>query len=355
MSLRPLLAILVALSVVVGATGIAAADTSLSVTAVSLPDSVSQGDSFDLTVSVSGEEIQNDEVDVSLTLPDGLSCSPTGTQTVTLSGGTAQATFDCDADVEGDYSGEITVSASGVSSGSDPDPSQSTQAGLEVISPASLTLSTSLDSSSIDESKSTTLTTVVHNSGDASTGYSLSLSSGSGYSRSISSGAASGTVSGGATETVEYSVTGDSSGDYSLTASLSGGNGQSISKSESLSVASTSSNDGDGGGGGGGGSSATVTATATATATETATATDSAGGTATSDDDGTTTESNSRTEMAETTEQETTTMAATTAPTETEQSGTTAAETTAGSGPGFGVGLAVVALLAVALLARRRG
>lgn len=244
---RSLVVVLVALLVVFGgATGIAAADTKLSITGVTLPDSVTQGDSFDLTVSVSGEELQNDEVDVSLTLPDGLSCSPSGAQTVTLTSGTAQATFTCTAEVEGDYSGEITVSASGTGTNGN-SVSRTTQAGLTVISPASLTFATTLDASSITKGQSTTLTAVVQNSGDASTSYTVSVSSANGYSTSLSSGTASGTISGGEARTIKYTVTGDSTGTYTITTSVSAGNGQSLSESESLSVTSS-------GGGGGGGS-----------------------------------------------------------------------------------------------------
>jgi len=251
---RGLLATLVALSVVLGSgafAGTAAANTTLDITGTSLPDSVTQGDSFDLTVSVNGEELENDEVDVSLTVPDGLSCTPAGTQTVTLTDNTAEATFECDADVEGDYTGEITVSASGVSSGNDEDPSRTTQAGLEVLSPASLTIATSIGSSSINEGSSTTLTAVVNNLGDASTSYTLSLSGASGYTATLSDGSESGTVRGGEVTTVTYTITGDTGGDYDLTASLTGGNGQSLSATETLSVASS------GGSGGGGGSTTT--------------------------------------------------------------------------------------------------
>jgi len=245
------LAVLVALAVVLSAAAVAtpAAATELTITDTTLPDSVTQGNDFDLTVSVTGQELESNEVDVSLTVPDGLSCSPAGTQTVTLSDGSGQATFQCDANVEGDYAGEITVSASGASSGDDADPSRTTQTGLEVLSPASLSLTTSLDASSVDEGQTTTLTAVVNNLGDASTSYSLSLSSASGYSSSVTAGSASGTVRGGQVQTVEFTVTGDAAGDYTLTASLSGGNGQTLSADEALTVQAT------GGGGGGGGAS----------------------------------------------------------------------------------------------------
>jgi len=356
------------------ATPVAAA-ASLSITGVTVPDSVTQGDSFDLTVSVSGEEVQNDEADVSLTLPDGLSCSPAGSQTVTLSGGTGSATFSCTAEVEGDYTGQITVSASGSNTNNGDSLSDSAQSGLEVLSPASLTLSTSLDDDTIDEGSSTTLTVVVQNSGDASTSYQLGAPSGSGYSTSVASGSGSGTVRGGATRTVEYTVSGDSAGDYTLTTTMSAGNGQSLEEDNALTVEST------------GGASAdsisyptatptptatvTPTATATATPTATATTTDSPTLTATatpaatdsptpdedSDGGGESTDSQSSQDDEQdgadegTTPTPTATAAMDDDPTEAGSDGTET--TTNGSGPGFGLVTAVIALLAAAAAHRR--
>lgn len=331
-----------------------AADVELSIDNVNVPDSVTQGDSFDLTVSVSGDDLENDEVDVSLTLPEGISCSPEGTQTVTLgTDGSTEAIFDCTGDVEGDYSGEITASASATarssSSGSDPD-TRTKQTGIEVLSPASFTLSTSLDASSIEEGSTTTLSAVIHNAGDASGSYTLSTESGSGYSISVASGSESGTVHGGSSRTVEYSVSGDAAGDHTLTSDLSGGNGQSLSEDDALTVESTGGdNNGDnngGGGGGGSGNESTPTPSPTPTATSTPTATQGS----------TETETAVRTPTPET-DTGTTMASETPAATGTEQTGTGGAsgETTSGAdGPGFGPVATVLALVAAMLLARHR-
>ncbi len=338
---RSLLALALSLVVLASIATPVAADPSLSITDVSVPDSVTQGDDFDLTVSISGDELQNSEADVSLTLPDGLSCSPSGAQTATLSGGTGSASFDCSADVEGDYSGEITVSASGTNTNDGSDLSDSTQSGLEVISPASLTLSTTLDNSTVDEGSSTALTVVVQNSGDTSTSYQLSPSTASGYSTSVASGSDNGTISGGQTRTVEYTVTGDSSGDYTLNTTLTAGNGQNVLEGEALTVESTGgsttgsttgSTGGSSGGSGGDGDTPTPTETATPTATPTPSAEESPStattATPVSADDPTT-----------------------------DTPVTTASDTvtpTASSGPGFTVLAALLVTLGTVFLVRRR-
>jgi len=336
-----------------------AADASLSITGVSVPDSVTQGDSFDLTVSVSGEEIQNDQVDVGLTLPEGLSCTPTGSQTVSLSDGTGSATFDCSADVEGDYSGEITASASGSNTNNGNSLSDTTQSGLAVLSPASLTLSTSLDDATVDDGSSTTLTVVVQNSGDAATSYQLSPPSASGYATSLASGSESGTVDAGSTRTVEYTVTGDSAGDYTLTTSLSAGNGQTLAEDDALTVERTATptptvtpennnndnrddNDSD---------DDTPTATQTATATQTVTATQTATATQTTTETAVPTDTATATAATADdtpTDTETATeMGTVTATVSTDSPTDPDTRTTAGTGSGFGVLATVLALLVV--------
>jgi PGF-CTERM protein len=390
---RALALVLVGL-LVVGTAAPAAADPSLSVSDVSIPDSVTQGDSFSLTVTLSGDDLQGDRADVGLSLPDGLSCSPGGTQTVTLNGGTGSATFDCTADAEGDYAGEVTVSASATPKNGGSDRTASTQTGLQVISPASLTLSTSLSPDTVDAGNTATLTALVHNAGDASTTYQFTAPSGSGYSVSVASGSESGTVTGGATDTVEYTVTGDSAGDYTLSTALSAGNGQSLSEDQALTVQSTSSStptptatptstptdsgSSGGGGGGGGASVADTSDTSTATAVPGATATPVVDDT-TADDEptvsttatptaptvtgtpavdtptvDTATPAVSATVTATATPQTTPTETPTAAPTDTPVSTDAPAPATESDGqPGFGIAAALVALGGF-LLARRR-
>jgi PGF-CTERM protein len=132
-------------------------------------------------------------------------------------------------------------------------------------------------------------------------------------------------------------------GDYTVTLRVTDNNDNTATDTLTVSVAS--SDDGGGGGGGGGGSGGTTTTAAptTTTAESTTTAAPTTGATAT------------ETATSETTE-------STAAPTTStdgavDSQATTAVSsdtTTSGSGPGFGVLLSLVALVAGALLARRR-
>jgi PGF-pre-PGF domain-containing protein/PGF-CTERM protein len=218
---------------------------------VTVPDSVTSDESFDIEVDVDPNG-DIEEIDVTLGLPSQLTCSPSGSQTV-ASDGSETATFSCEADASGDYNGEITVTATSVSDSGSNDGetiSDSTQTGLTVSSPASLSMTTDLDAGTIDEGSSTELTVSVSNSGDVSTSYDLSMSSDSGLSESLASGSESGSIDGGDTVFVTYTLTGDSTGDQDATVTTTGGNGQEIARTETVSVEST----GGGGGGGGGGS-----------------------------------------------------------------------------------------------------
>lgn len=249
MSVRTLLTVLTALAVVFAFTGPAVAG-SVSITSVSSPDSVVQGDSFTVDVSVSGNNVQGNQIDVSLSLPSGLSCSQT-TQTVSP-GGTAS--FSCTGDSAGDYTGEISISTTATDGGDGSTLTASDQTGLEVLTPASLTMTTSLTDSSIDVGGSTSYTVVINNVGDASTTYSLSLAGSSGYSTTVTSGSTSGPIDGSTTESVTYSVTGDGEGTHALDPTVNAGNGQTLTESDSITVntAGTPTPAPDGGGGGGG-------------------------------------------------------------------------------------------------------
>lgn len=334
-ALTTVLALLVVGSIAVGP----AAAASISITDVSLPDSVSQGDSFAVQLDVSGSDVQN--VEAALSVPDGISCSPAGTQSVSLdSGGSGQATFDCDAEATGDYSGEITASLTADETSTSNTRSDSTQTGIEVLSPASLSLTTAIGSTTIDEGASTTLDVIVENSGDAATSYDVTVENVDGFSSELTSGSTSGDIAGDSTDTVSYDLTGDSSGTYTVNVTTEGGNGQTLSETYSLDVQSS--------GGGGGSSASTVTATATATPTTTATATPTT--------DITETETSAE-------EEDTVTATATVTATPTLEptaDGDDADQLDADSGasdtsgPGFGVLVGITALAAVALLATRR-
>lgn len=252
MRLHTVATVLTALAVVFAVTSPVAAG-SISLTSVSSPDSVVQGDSFTVDVSVSGSNVQGNQIDVSLSLPSGLSCDQT-TQTVSP-GGTAS--FSCTGDSAGDYTGEISISATATDSGDGSTLTASDQTGLTVLTPASLSMTTSLPDSTITVGKSTTYTVVINNVGDASTTYSLSLAGSSGYSTSVTSGSTSGTIDGGTTASITYSVSGDGSGTHALDPTVNGGNGQTLTESDSITVNApttpTPTPSGDGGAGVGAG------------------------------------------------------------------------------------------------------
>ncbi|MGQ4554455.1 PGF-pre-PGF domain-containing protein [Halobellus sp. GM3] len=239
--LAAVVAVVVVLSVAVGP----AAAAELRIDEVDLPSSVTQGDEFDIQVSVEGEAVE--DVGVTLSLPDGLSCSPGGTQDVSLSDGEGTATFSCTAGAPGEYDGDIGVTLTGDRTDDGTTISDGTQTGISVLSPASLTLSTSVDDASIDEGGSTGLTVVVHNTGDQSTSYTASVSPDTGLS--VDDADASGSVDGGGIDTVEFSLTGDAGGDRTVDITVNGDNDQTLTGSETVEVTVPS-----GGGGGDGGS-----------------------------------------------------------------------------------------------------
>lgn len=246
------LATVVVLSVAV--VPVAAAE--LTIDDVSLPSSVTQGDEFDIDVTISGSDVEN--VETTLSLPDGLSCSPEGTQDVTLTNGEGTASFDCTADAPGDYDGDIDVlvTADRTSDGQSID--DRVQTGIDVLSPASLTLSTSVDDTSIQEGSSTGLTVVVHNTGDASSSYDISVSPGSGLS--VGSSSASGTVDGGGIDSTEFTLTGESSGDQTVDVTVTGSD-QTLNESKTIEVTASDDGGGTSGGTGGGGGDADETQT----------------------------------------------------------------------------------------------
>ncbi|MGB9931372.1 PGF-CTERM sorting domain-containing protein [Haloarcula amylolytica] len=337
-----LITLAVALSVAV--TPVAAA--SLTITGVAIPDSVAQGDSFDIEVSVSGQDVQN--VAASLTLPDGISCSPAGTQSVSISGGSGSAVFDCSADATGDYSGEITASVTADETSSSSTRSDATQTGLQVLSPASLTVSHSISSDTVDAGQTTELDVVIHNTGDVSTSYNASLGDADGYASTLTSGTDDSDIAGGETRTLTYEVTGNSGGSYTLTSTATGGNGQTVTEVTTLSV----SGDDSGGGGGDDSSSPAVTSTPESEATETGTETQTSVMTDTAPE--------SQTDVRTATpggDEPTPADGVASDQDAASADGSDSADTGATSarnGPGFGVVSAVLALSLAVFLARRR-
>jgi PGF-CTERM protein len=248
MSRQSTLAVLAGLVVLVSIIPMPVAAASASIEEVDVPSSVTTDESFDIAVDVSGTDLEDDSLDVTLGLPEQLSCSPTGSQSVTLSDGSATATFSCEASAAGDYAGAISVSAVGTTTDGD-SISDSTQSGLTVTSPASLSLTTALDSETVEKGTETNLTVSVSNTGDQSTTYNLSVDTASGLSESLASGTASATADGGDTTFVSYRLAGDTNGDHSATVTLTGGNGQTLTATETLSVGGNDNGGTSGGGG----------------------------------------------------------------------------------------------------------
>jgi PGF-pre-PGF domain-containing protein len=231
---------------------------SLSITSVTIPSSVSVGDSFTITMSVSGSEIQSNQATGSLTLPSQITCDK-GSQTINLgTGGTGSTSWTCSASVAGDYTNQITASVTGTDSGTGGTLSDSQQTGLNVLSPASLTVSSTISSSSITAGSSVTFTVGVNNAGGQSTTYNITLSSSPTGLTFTPNNVSTTSIDGSTLKNNEITVTGSTEGSYTITATVKGGNGQTLTTNKSLtvSVASTTTTTvggGDGGGGGGGG------------------------------------------------------------------------------------------------------
>ncbi|MBI4017671.1 MAG: PGF-CTERM sorting domain-containing protein, partial [Candidatus Aenigmarchaeota archaeon] len=121
---------------------------SISISSVSLPATVNQGDTFTTTMSVSGSSVSS--VSGTLTLPSGLSCTPTSSQTISLdSSGVGTGSWSCTASVAGDYTNQITAGVSATDSSTGSSVSDSKQSGLRVLSPASLSVTSSIVAGSV--------------------------------------------------------------------------------------------------------------------------------------------------------------------------------------------------------------
>jgi len=227
------------------------ASGSLSISSITIPSSATVGDSFTITLSVSGSQLQGDQATGSLTLPSEISCTPTSSQTITMSGGTGSTSWTCSANAAGDYTNQITASVTATDSGTLSTLSDNEQTGLNVLSPASLTVSSTLSSSSITTSGTSTLTVGVNNAGGQSTNYNITFST-SGITFNPSS-VTTNSIDGGTLENSAITVSGSTAGTYTLTATVMGSNGQTLTTSQTLTI--TSAGSGTTGPGGGGGSS----------------------------------------------------------------------------------------------------
>jgi PGF-pre-PGF domain-containing protein len=237
------------------------ASGSLSISSITIPSSATVGDSFTITLSVSGSQIQGDQATGSLTLPSEISCTPTSSQTITLSGGTGSTSWACSANAAGDYTNQITASVTATDSGTLSTLSDNEQTGLNVLSPASLTVSSTLSSSSITTSGTSTLTVGINNAGGQSTNYNITFSP-SGITFSPSS-VTTNSIDGSTLENNAITVSGSTVGTYTLTATVMGSNGQTLTTSQTLTITSTGSETTSPGGGGstGGGSTSSTRVT----------------------------------------------------------------------------------------------
>jgi len=236
---------------------------SITISSVSIPTSVTQGDSFTITMSVSGSSATS--VSGSLTLPSGLSCT-TGSQPIGLSGsGTGSASWSCTASVAGDYSNKITASVTATDSGTGGSLSDSKQTGLTVLAPASLTVSSQISSSSVAAGSSVTFTVGVNNAGDSSTTFNISLSCPSGLSCSPSS-VANTAISGKSLVNNQFTITGSSAGSYTITATIKSPVQSDLTTSQTLTVTGSATS-ATASGSGGFPSNRTTTTTSTSAAT----------------------------------------------------------------------------------------
>jgi PGF-pre-PGF domain-containing protein len=117
----------------------------------------------------------------------------------------------------GDYTNKITASVTAKDSGTGASLSDSEQTGLTVLSPASLTVSSTLSGS--------TYIVGINNIGDVSTTYNVSINCPSGLTCTAST-FTSGTISGKSLVEVRYSLSTTTTGSYVVSATVLGGNGQ---------------------------------------------------------------------------------------------------------------------------------
>jgi PGF-pre-PGF domain-containing protein len=244
--------ILITFLIAIILSNIAFATGSVSITSVTIPSSVTTGDSFTITMSVSGTEVTS--MQCSLTLPtSGLSCTG-GTQSCD----SGSASWSCTANVAGDYSNQITASISASYSGQPL--SDTRQTGLQVRTPASLTASSTISGTSLTAGGSgVTFTVGVNNAGDTSTTYTISLTCPIGLSCSPTSVSTT-SIDGSTLKNHAFTISGSTAGSYTITATITG-NGQTLTTSQSVTVSAASSGQqtGSPGGGSPGGTTTNVT------------------------------------------------------------------------------------------------
>jgi len=245
----PSIMFMIILSNIVFATG------SISISSITIPSSVTVGDTFTITMSVTGSEAT--DVSGSLTLPSGISCTPSSSQSISLGGdGTGTASWSCTASAAGDYTNQITASVSAKDSGTGSSLTDSQQTGLQLLSPASLTISSAISASSITTSGTATFTVGVNNAGGTSTTYAITLSCPSGLTCTPSS-VESNSIDGSTLENNAFTITPTTAGTYTLAGTVTG-NDQTLTTSQSLTVTSVSQTPGGSPGGSTGGTPSNV-------------------------------------------------------------------------------------------------
>lgn len=166
---------------------------SMSITSVTIPTSVNLGESFTIAAQLTSSGVNTGQAQLSGSpLPTQISCTPTSAQSVTLSGGSGSASWNCTGSVAGDYSNGITVT---VTDADGQAPQATSQTGLTVLAPPLITVGATTSSSSVDfacaASSTFNYTVAVNNAGDTdatgiavtpsvsgmTTGYSLDTSS----------------------------------------------------------------------------------------------------------------------------------------------------------------------------------
>lgn len=211
----------------------------LSITSVDVPSSVNQGASFTITMYVQAQDVS--DLQGTISLPSGISCTPTSAQSISLSNttsGTGSASWSCTGDVSGTYTNQVTVSASSTPSSV----SASEQTGLSVLAPASIISSSSVSTSSVAVGSNTSafLTVSVNNVGDVATEVAITPSlstSAAGYFTPTSYSAVS--VSGGGVVSKTFTFNANTVGSYTITSTVTSTDAGTSTSTTSVTISAT--------------------------------------------------------------------------------------------------------------------
>ncbi len=214
------------------------AAASISITSTSIPSSVDQGASFTITTYVQGDSVQ--DVQGTISVPSGITCTPTSAQSISLSNttsGSGSSSWSCTGDVSGDYSNQITVTTQATPTTGGSAISDSDQTGLTVLAPASIMSSSDLSATSVAVSSATAnlLSISVNNAGDVATTVTITPSSSGGTFTPASYTSVS--VEGSSIVTKTFTFTaGSTAGSYTITTSVTSPDAGSDSLSDSITI-----------------------------------------------------------------------------------------------------------------------